>query len=144
MGEHAPHGDQRMSADALSIVRSWLAATNAGDVERVLALSAPDVLLVGPRGRAQGHDVLRAWLAGAGATFETGRTFALGETVVVAQHAVWHDQGTGAVVGEADVATRFVVHDGRVAQLERHDALADALRAGGLTGADKAPGEAAP
>jgi hypothetical protein len=46
---------------------------------------------------------------------------------------------TGAVIGEADVATRFVVRDGRIAELERHDALGGALRAAGLTEADASP-----
>jgi hypothetical protein len=70
---------------------------------------------------------------------------------VVAQHGVWRDVATGAVVGEADVATRFVVRQGRVAELERYTDAEAALRAAALTiddaldafAADDEPGGAA-
>lgn len=126
-----------MSASALSIVEHWLAAVNAGESASALALSAPDVRLIGPRGTATGRDVLRTWLAQAGATFATRAIYARGATVVVAQRATWRDTPTDALVGEADVATRFVVADGLVAELERYDALADALRAAGLDAGDR-------
>ncbi len=126
-----------MSTDASSVVHDWLAAVNEGEVERAIALTAADVVLVGPRGRAEGLEILRAWLATAGATFETRRTFAGGDTVVVEQHGVWRAP-EGDVIGEADVATRFVVRDEAIAELERYDELEDALRAGGLTEVDEA------
>lgn len=127
-----------MSADPVRVVHDWLAAANAGDVEAVLRLTAPDVVIVGPRGTARGHDVLRAWMGHAGATFETRETYAAGDSVVVAQHGVWRDPQTAAVRGEADVATRFVVAAGRVAEMQRYDdGLSSALRAAGVTEADR-------
>ena len=127
-----------MSADPVRVVHDWLAAVNAGDVEAALELTAPDVVIVGPRGAARGHEVLRSWMGHAGATFETRETYAAGGSVVVAQHGVWRDPGTGAVGGEADVAMRFVIVDGRVAQMQRYDdGLSAALRAAGLTDADR-------
>lgn len=131
-----------MSADPVRVVHEWLAAVNAGDVERVLALTAADVTLVGPRGVARGHHVLRAWMGHAGATFHTRRTYAARGVVVAAQHGVWRDAETGAVRGEAEVATRFVVADGRVAEVQRYDdGLSSALGAAGLTQADRQPDE---
>ena len=129
-----------MPSDPTRTVHEWLAAVNAGDVEGALALTAPDVTIVGPRGAARGHEVLRAWMGHAGATFHTRETYASGGAVVVAQHGVWRDVETGAVRGEADVATRFLVADGRVAEMERYDDLAAALRAAGLTEADRQRG----
>ena len=129
-----------MSSEPADVVHAWLTAANAGDVDRVLALTAPEIVLIGPRGRAAGHDVLRAWLASAGARFETRRRFARGPAVVVAQHGVWRDAASGTIVGEAAVATRFVVQAGRVAELERFDRLEDALGAAGLGVADEIPG----
>lgn len=126
-----------MSPDPLRTVQDWLAAVNAGDVQGVLALTAPDVVIVGPRGTAHGHPVLRAWLAHAGATFHPRETFAAGDAVVVTQHGVWRDVETGEVLGEADVATRFRIDGGRVAQMERYDDLHAALHAAGLTDADR-------
>jgi len=117
----------------------WLAAVNAGDADAALARTSPGVTIVGPRGTARGHDVLRAWMGHAGATFATRGTFARGDAVVVAQHGVWRDPQTGAVTGEAHVATRFRVEDGQVAELQRYDELAEALRAAGLTDADEIP-----
>ncbi len=129
-----------MSPDPVRIVHDWLAAVNAGDVEAALALTAPDVTIIGPRGAAHGHEVLRAWMGHAGATFETRETFAAGDVVVVAQHGVWRDAETGEIRGEAGVATRFRVVDGQVAEMERYDPLLAALRVAGLTEADRHPG----
>ncbi|WP_420125182.1 nuclear transport factor 2 family protein [Longimicrobium sp.] len=126
-----------MSSDPLRIVHDWLAAVNAGDVQGVLARTAPDVVIVGPRGTARGHEVLRAWLGHAGATFQTRETFGAGDAVVVAQHGVWRDVPTGEVRGEADVATRFRIDGERVAEMERYDDLHAALHAAGLTAADR-------
>jgi ketosteroid isomerase-like protein len=129
-----------VSADPVRVVHDWLAAVNAGDVEAVLRLTAPDVVIVGPRGAARGHEVLRAWMGHAGATFETRETYAAGGSVVVAQHGVWRDTGTGAIRGQADVAARFVIAYGRVSEMERYDdGLSSALRAAGLTEADRQP-----
>jgi ketosteroid isomerase-like protein len=80
--------------------------------------------------------VLRAWVGHAGATFQTRETFAAGDSVVVAQHGVWRDVETEEIRGEADVATRFRVADGRVAEMERYDDVHAALQAAGLTEAD--------
>ncbi len=124
-----------MTSPAVRTVHAWLAAVNAGDADAALALTSPDVTIIGPRGTARGHEVLRAWLAHAGATFATRATYSRGDVVVVAQHGVWRDE-TGAVKGEAEVATRFRVADGNVAELERYDELADALRAADLSRAD--------
>jgi ketosteroid isomerase-like protein len=126
--------------DPNQIVHDWLAAVNAGDVDGALALTAPDVTIIGPRGEARGHDVLRAWMGHAGATFQTRETFAAGDAVVVAQRGVWRDPQTGDVAGEADVATRFRVAEGRVAEMQRYDELQAALHAAGLTEADRRPG----
>jgi ketosteroid isomerase-like protein len=128
-----------LSSDPLRIIHDWLAAVNAGDVEGALALTAPDVVIVGPRGEARGHEVLRAWMGHAGATFQTRETYAAGDAVVVAQHGIWRDMEIGGIRGEADVATRFRVADGRVVEMERYDEVAAALQAAGLTEADSRP-----
>jgi ketosteroid isomerase-like protein len=112
---------------------------NNGDAETVLALSDPDVAIHGPRGTSHGRAVLRAWLAHAGARFETRVLYAAHGAVVAAQHGVWRDTQSGAVVGEADVATRFRVADGQVVELQRYDDLAAALEDASLSAADLCP-----
>jgi limonene-1,2-epoxide hydrolase len=126
---------------SIDTVRAWLAAVNTGDVEAALALTAPDVAIVGPRGVGRGHAVLRAWMGHAGATFATRAAYARGDAVVIAQHGVWRDLATAAVVGEADVATRFVVRDAQVAELERYADLTAALVAAALSLEDGQPSD---
>ena len=116
-----------------AVVADWLAAVNAGDAERLVARSHPEIRIVGPRGVAQGAAVLRDWLARAGAQFGTTSVFARDDRVVVAQHAVWQAPATGERLGAGDVASRFLVADGRVVEVERHGTLADALAPADLT-----------
>lgn len=126
--------------DALAVVRAWQAAVNARDEDRLLALSDPEIEIVGPRGVARGHDVLRQWLAHAGLNFESKREFARGGDVVVEQYGVWRSVETGEVVGEADVASVFHVAGGRLARYARFDTVDEALEAAGLTRDDGSPG----
>jgi ketosteroid isomerase-like protein len=119
-------------SDTADTVHAWLAALNAADAEALLALSAPDIALIGPRGTATGHDALRTWLQHAGATFTTLATYARGDAVVVAQRGVWRGPQTGGAESAVEVATRFRVDDGLVAELQRYDELDAALEAAGL------------
>lgn len=123
---------------AIEAVLAWQDAVNRQDVERLLALSDPNIEIVGPRGSGYGHPLLRDWLARAGLHLTTRRVFARNETVVVAQHAVWRTVETGAVQGESDVASRFRVVDGRIAQFARYEDLATALTAARLALTDEA------
>jgi hypothetical protein len=120
-------------------VLAWLDAVNAGDTDAALERTAPDVAIVGPRGTGRGREVLRIWLGHAGATFATRAVYAGGDATVVAQRGVWRDVASGVVRGEVDVATRFRVAGGQVAEIQRYDDLAAALRDAGLTPADVRP-----
>ena len=128
-----------MASPPTDTVLAWLEAVNASDTAAALERTAPDVAIVGPRGTGRGQDVLRAWLAHAGVTFETRAVYASGEAVVVAQRGVWRDAASGAVRGQAEVATRFRVANGQVAEIQRYDDLDVALRDAGLTHADERP-----
>lgn len=121
----------------LETATAWQEAVNAQDEALLLLLSHPDVDLVGPRGTAQGHEVLAAWLGRAGLYLETTRTFAGGDAVVFAQRGVWRSLETNEAPGEAEVASSFVVRDGQVAEIARYDTLAEALARAGLSEADE-------
>ena len=127
-----------MAITPAQVVLAWLNGLNAGDISGVLASSAPNVELHGPRGTGRGRELLRTWLANSGAQFETRALYAAGDTVVVAQHGVWRDTA-GAVTGEADVTTRFRVANDLVAELQRYDDMQTALRDAGLSSADAQP-----
>ncbi|QIN82557.1 DUF4440 domain-containing protein [Rubrobacter tropicus] len=126
-----------MSAPDLEAVLAWHEALNAGDAERLAALSHPDVELGGPRGPAMGRQVLKDWVGRANIRLEPLRSFRGGRTVVVEEEATWRDADTGEKTGGATVATVFRVRDGLVAAVVRHDDLEDALRAAGLEESDR-------
>ncbi len=92
-----------------AIVLAWQEAVNQKDAERLLALSDPNIEIVGPRGSANGHSILRDWLRRAGLSMESQRLYANGETVVVAGHGVWRSVETGDLIGEAEIASHFQV-----------------------------------
>lgn len=120
---------RRVRDTNVTTVLEWLSAVNAGDIDRALRYSAPEVTIVGPRGAGHGRELLRQWLTHAGATFTRRAVYAREDAIVVDQHGVWPE-------GEADTATRFRVADNEVAELQRYDRLDDALSAAGLSARD--------
>lgn len=105
----------------VAVVRAWHDALNRADGAAVVALSDPDIEIVGPRGSGFGLDLLRRWLDHARVSLHPRRTFLDGDTVVVQEEAVWRSPETGAEVGRAEVASIFRVRDGRVSYYRRCD-----------------------
>jgi hypothetical protein len=122
---------------AISLVQAWQQAVNAQDIDHLLELSAPDIVIVGPRGRASGHQLLRDWIARAGLTLTTQRIFQRDDTVVLAQQGVWQSEATGNVPSKAELASRFRVNQHQVIEYERYSTLAQALEATGMTESDE-------
>ena len=122
-----------------ALVQAWQDAANSQDIDRLLALSAPAIEIIGPRGSGFGHQLLRDWLGRAGLHLTTLRVFARDNVVVVAQHGVWRSPETGEVTGERDLASSFRVAGAQVVQFARHDTLDAALAAAGLAAADAQP-----
>lgn len=54
---------------AFRAVLDWIEAVNFCDAEKLLALSAQDIQMIGPRGTTSGHQVLIDWLNQAGMRF---------------------------------------------------------------------------
>ena len=79
-------------------VRAWHAAVNAGDLERLVALSSNDIEVAGPRGSGRGEQLLRDWFGRAGVRLEPLQTFSRDtDVVVVEQRATWAaPEGTAA------------------------------------------------
>jgi ketosteroid isomerase-like protein len=110
-------------------VFAWHDALNAGDVERLVRLSHPDVGVGGPRGTAQAAQILREWVDRANIHLEPGRIFHEAETVVVEQAAAWTSTDTGETTPAQTVASAFVVRDGVVTTVVRYPNFAEALLA---------------
>ncbi len=117
------------TAPEVRAVAEWHEALNGGDVDRMVELSYPDVAVGGPRGAGRGAQLLREWVERADVRLVPRRAFHASETVVVEQEASWTSVETGETAPAQTVASVFVVRDGRVASVVRHDSLADALRA---------------
>jgi hypothetical protein len=125
-----------MSLGSLAIVEAWLDAVNRRDVGALERLTHDKVEIVGPRGSGRmDRAVLAEWLARAGFSAEQLRWFCgANGSVVVEQDARWVDPASDAERGQARVASRFVVKDGRVGRYARHDdGLQPALSAAGLS-----------
>ena len=101
----------------IQTVNAWHEALNNGDVERLVALSHPDVEVGGLKGSAHGDQTLREWVDRANIRLEFGRTFGEADTVVVEQEAVWQSAEPGEVQAVASV---FVLSDGLVTSVMRY------------------------
>lgn len=121
----------------LATAKAWQEAANTLDVPRLLELSVPEIEIVGPRGTASGHQVLRDWVGRAGLHLTTLRTFTKDRNVVIAQHGVWRSVETGELRGEADVSSYFEVENDKVARIARYDTLGEALEKAGLGASDE-------
>jgi len=117
-------------------VFAWHAALNDGNVERLLSLSTDDVEVGGPRGSGHGADLLRDWVARASVHLEPRRVFCRADVVVVEQAARWPSTD-GRLADPRNVASIFVVKDGRVSSVLRRPDLASALKAAGLNISDE-------
>ena len=126
-------------ASSVTVVQAWQDAANTQNVDGLIALSDPNIEIIGPRGSGYGHQLLRDWLGRAGLRLETLRVFARGDAVVVEQHGVWRSVETGDVTGERDIASRFRVDGERIVQFARYDSLSEALAEADLTFADEKP-----
>ena len=126
-----------MSTPEIDIVISWHDAVNAGDSDRVMALSRDDVVVGGPRGTGSGSHLLHEWVARAGIHLEPGRVFHRAGTVVVEERARWRSADDGPMTEPQDVASVFLVREGVVASVIRFPDLATALDAGGLAESDE-------
>ena len=118
------------------IVVAWHDALNAGDIERLVALSSEDVEVVGPRGSGTGSQLLREWVNRAGIRLQIRRAFHRDDTVVVEEDAQWRAAETGALSESQVVASVFRVRDGRVISVARYADVAAALHAAGLAESD--------
>lgn len=126
-----------MDAADVSIVAGWHDALNSADVDRLAALSSADIKLVGPRGVAEGEQILREWAVRAGLRLHMRRLFARADRAVAEERAEWRAAESEQVTGSQDVATIFRVANGRVSYVDRRPDLQDALQSAGLSKADE-------
>ncbi len=123
-----------MSTSEIATVLAWHEAVNSNDIDTLLELSSDDIVLPTDDDDAdQGLDELREWATNSGVTLEPGRMFVHEGIVVVEERSTWGAEATGAPLDEA-IAFRVV--DDKVVMVVRHNSLAEAFEATGLTEAD--------
>jgi hypothetical protein len=127
----------RSGNDSLDVVHAWLAAVNSRDYDGVMNTSDENIEIVGPRGSGYGHELLREWLDHSRVTLESLRIFVRGDAVVIAQHGIWRSTENNEIIGEADVASSFLVEQGRVVRYARYDDLDEALQKAGVEYGDE-------
>lgn len=122
--------------DLIRLVHAWYEALNAADTERLATLVCEDVEIGGPRGTAQGVDVLIDWVGRARIQMEPTDWYQRGDTIVVCQRATWPEEdGTPGIPQK--VGTVFVVQDGRISRIARYSGLSDAFAETGLSEANR-------
>ncbi|MBA3425856.1 MAG: nuclear transport factor 2 family protein [Rubrobacter sp.] len=124
------------TAPEVRAVAQWHEALNGGDVDRLVDLSHPDVEVSGPRGAGRGAQLLRDWANRAGVRLVPRRVFHASETVAVEQDASWTSTETGETTLIQTVASVFIVREGLIASVVRHDSLSEALSVAGLDESD--------
>lgn len=119
-------------ADAVTLVLSWHASVNAQDIEGALALCHEDVLIGGPRGDAQGRELVRQWLVRTGIHLEPqGSPEVDHGRVVVHDLARWRARENAPAAAPTDGAVpTWVVFDvdvpaGLITALRRYETAED-------------------
>ena len=114
-----------MADDTVTLILAWHDALNAARTDEVLALSAPNIRVGGPRGSAEGHEVLADWVRQAGIQLTPTVIHQGARALYVEQEARWPEHGDDVT----SACTVFEVADGLVAAVLRYDTLEDALLA---------------
>lgn len=108
--------------NTIDIANQWIARVNDKDIKAVLEVSDPHIELVGPRGVAEGHDILQKWIEQSGIQMETQDYYAKDEEVICVQKATWENQS-----GHVTIYTYMQIRNKKVHRLGRYDTLDDAF-----------------
>jgi len=122
-------------SDSVDVVTRWHDAVNAGDIEAVLALCAPDVAVGGPRGDGQGLELMRGWLVRSDISLEPQEEVVERDgRIVLHELAQWRTTGDAPAQAPteapADTWVVFEVRDGRVSAVRRYETAGDVPPAG--------------
>ncbi|WP_291914797.1 nuclear transport factor 2 family protein [Chitinophaga sp. CB10] len=121
-----------MKEKILETIENWHNALNAKDKNHLAGLVKEDVKMVGPKGDVKGKNIMLDWVDRANITLTPKRYFLLDNTVIVEETAVWHEAETGKESNTAIVAPVFVLENGLITSIHRHDSLHKAFESTGL------------
>ena len=118
--------------ELVKTAQAWQDAINRNDAQELMKRSAANIEIVGPKGSAYGREVLAEWLFRAGLQLTAKRYFALDNTLVILQDAIWRDPDSEQAVGEAEVASVFGIANDLVNYYARYDTLEEAFASSGM------------
>ena len=121
----------------LAVALAWLKAVDERDADALMALSAPDIELAGPRETARGRGALGLWFNRVAMRVKIARAFSRGGRALIEHEATWLNPADGSLVGEADIASLFEVGEGLVTHYAHDDDPDGALRRHGFAPADE-------
>ena len=123
------------TAGALATVHAWERAFNARNLDRLLALSAPDIELATGNGANRGHDAVRRLLHlqsyGVAQHVCARRYHARAATIVVEALIELHWVDSGELAETAHGVAVFDVHHNRVSRFRPQPDLASAFHVAG-------------
>ncbi len=123
--------------DPIAVVQAFHDHLNDHNVPALLDLAANDLRVGGPRGYGEGKHLLEEWVGRASISMTPQRWFTNGETVVVEQHATWHDPDTGTETGNQTVASAFTIQNGLITGIARYGFLAEAVHGANMDEANE-------
>ncbi len=108
---------------------AFLEAMSRRDEPALFALAHADIAIVGPKGTAKGHPVLKRWFDGVRLRVEPKTALVREDRVLVLHAMTWLDD-TGATSSTLDNASLLHVTAGRVSLYMRDDAPGPVRRQG--------------
>ncbi len=121
-----------MSIDEESsqVVRAWIDAVNAADLESADSLVADSVSVIGPRGLATGRKAVSGWVRYTQIRMTVVETRIDGNRVTAEAAATWQvDRGqAGERTPPATIFMAFTLHDGRIAIIQRLHSLEEIVQ----------------
>jgi ketosteroid isomerase-like protein len=103
------------------VVRAWIEAVNAGDIDRVGELVADDVAILGPRGETTGRDAVASWIGYTGILIELADVRIEEGRATIETLATWQVDGgePGERTPEAAIGMAFTIRSGKITSIER-------------------------
>jgi hypothetical protein len=126
------------TAGALAVVHTWGEAFNERDLDRLLALSTPDIELAKPNRAERGHDAVRRLVHlqsyGVAQHVHPRRYLARAATVIVQALIELRWVDSGELADTAHSVAVFDARDGQISRFRPLPDLATAIRLAGWTG----------
>lgn len=107
--------------ESSQVVRAWINAVNAADMEGADRLVADTVSIIGPRGSTNGREAVSGWVHHTQIRMTVVDIRIEGDRVIAGVSVTWQvDEGeAGERTPPATIFMAFTVHEGRITTIQR-------------------------